>query len=161
VAGLWLFSRIKDKKGIYFETRFFQAYLYIVMKPGKIHRVKNKSMLLLATVMLFKAFLAPAVFIDFKLNQDYISKVLCINRDRPQLDCDGQCILMQKMKSTQDADHPEQSQSSKTQLLEIFSELTALFLPMSFPSVQEEFFPYNESVSVENFSSIFHPPKIS
>src|SRR5690606_23127285 len=127
--------RIKDKKGIYFESRSFEAYLYTVMKPGKFQRVKAKSMLLLATAMLFKAFLAPAVFIDFKLNQDYISKVLCINRDKPQLDCDGQCILMQKMKGTQDADHPEQSQSSKAQLLEIFSEIAPAFQPLDRKSV--------------------------
>src|SRR5690554_5299900 len=130
------------------------------MKPGKIHRVKNKSMLLLATVMLFKAFLAPAVFIDFKLNQDYISKVLCINRDRPQLACDGQCILMQKMKSTQDGDHPEQSQSPKTQLLEIFSELKTVFQPLLLPSMQQDFFTHDEEVSLEAFSEIFHPPKV-
>ena len=118
-------------------------------------------MLLLATVMLFKAFLAPAVFIDFKLNQDYIAKVLCINREKPQLNCDGQCVLMQKMKNTQDADHPEQSRSSKTHLLEIFSELTAVFQPLSFPSAQQDFFTDDEEVSLENFSKIFHPPKIS
>src|SRR5690554_5052384 len=131
------------------------------MKPGKIHRIKNKSMLLLATVMLFKAFLAPAVFIDFKLNQEYITKVLCINREKPQLECGGQCILMQKMKSTQDADHPEQSQSSKAQLLEIFSELPALFQPLSFCFAAQEFFNFNEEVPVENHSKIFHPPQIS
>lgn len=118
-------------------------------------------MLLLATIMLFKAFLAPAVFIDFKLNQDYISKVLCINRDKPELECEGQCVLMQKMKSTQDADHPEQTQGAKSHLLEIFSELTALFQPMSFPSAAEDFFAFDESASLENFSEVFCPPKIS
>lgn len=118
-------------------------------------------MLLLATIMLFKAFLAPAVFIDFKLNQDYISKVLCINRDKPELECEGQCVLMQKMKSTQDADHPEQTQGAKSHLLEIFSELTALFQPMYFPSAAEDFFAFDESASLENFSEVFCPPKIS
>ena len=131
------------------------------MRPGKFQGIKGKSMLILATVMLFKAFLAPAIFIDFKLNQDYIAKVLCINREKPQLECDGQCILMQKMKSTQDADHPEQIQSPKSQLLEIFSELTAVFHPLSFPSVQQDFFTYDEPISLKNFSKIFHPPKIS
>src|SRR5690606_37715172 len=131
------------------------------MKPGKFQRVKAKSMLLLATAMLFKAFLAPAVFIDFKLNQDYISKVLCINRDKPQLDCDGQCVLMQKMKGTQDADHPEQSQGSKAQLLEIVSEIAPAFQPLYFPIVQKIFFTFDEEVLLENFSNIFHPPKIS
>jgi hypothetical protein len=131
------------------------------MKRGNLQGIKNKGMLLLATIMLFKAFLAPAVFIDFKLNQDYIVKVLCINREKPQLECEGQCILMQKMKSTQDHEGPEQSQSPKTQLLEIFSELTSLFQPLSFPSSDQAFFMYDEEVSSENFSRIFHPPKIS
>lgn len=130
------------------------------MKPGRFQRVKAKSMLLLATAMLFKAFLAPAVFIDFKLNQDYISKVLCINRDKPQLDCDGQCVLMQKMKSTQDAG-PEQAQGAKSHLVEIFSELTALFRPLSFSIGQEQFYTFNEWMVLENFSEIFCPPKIS
>src|SRR5690554_6052950 len=131
------------------------------MKPGIIHKVKSKGVLLWATVMLFKAFLAPAVFIDFKLNQEYITKVLCINREKPQLGCDGQCILMQKMKSTQDADHPEQNPGPKSQLLEIFSELPSLFQPLSFCFAAQEFFTSNEDVSVENHSKIFHPPQIS
>jgi hypothetical protein len=152
---------IKDKKGIYFESRCFQAYLYIVMKPGRFHRVKAKSMLLLATAMLFKAFLAPAVFIDFKLNQDYISKVLCINRDKPELECDGHCILMDKMKSTQDADSPEQAQGSQSHLIEIFSDLTALFQPLSFPAGHEQFYTFNDRMVLEGFSEIFCPPKIS
>lgn len=118
-------------------------------------------MLFLATVMLFKAFLAPAVFIDFKLNQDYISKVLCINRDKPELECDGQCILMEKMKSTQEADHPEQTQGAKSHLLEIFSELRALFQPLFFPIGSIDFYAFNEPLSLDNFSEIFCPPKIS
>ena len=152
---------IKDKKGIYFESRCFEAYLYTVMKPGRFHRVKAKSMLLLATAMLFKAFLAPAVFIDFKLNQDYISKVLCINRDKPELECDGHCILMDKMKNTQDADSPEQTQGSQSHLLEIFSDMPALFEPLSFPSGQEQFHTFNGWMVLEGFSEIFCPPKIS
>lgn len=128
------------------------------MEP--VQRIKNKSMLFLATAMLFKAFLAPAVFIDFKLNQDYIAKVLCINRESPQLECNGQCILMQKMKGTQDSDNPEQSQSPKSQLLEIFSNLTVLFQPLAFSSTQGKLFNYMEQVSFKHLSRIFHPPQI-
>jgi hypothetical protein len=131
------------------------------MRHSNFQRMKAKSMLILATVMLFKAFLAPAIFIDFKLNQDYISKVLCINRDKPELECDGQCILMKKMKSTQDSDQPEQTQGAKSHLLEIFSELTALFQPLSFSIGQKQFYTFNEWMVLENFSEIFCPPKIS
>ena|SRR5690606_20090939 len=130
------------------------------MKQGFFNNIKQVCLLLMATAMLFKAFLAPAVFIDFKLNQDYIAKVLCINREKPELECNGQCVLMKKMERTQGSDAPEQNQHSKTHLLEIFSEISIVFQPLSFPSVQEEFFSYHEVVSLEHFSKIFHPPKI-
>jgi hypothetical protein len=129
------------------------------MKPNIFKRIKQNGMQFLATAMLFKAFLAPAVFIDFKLNQDYIAKVLCINREKPQLECNGQCILMEKMKNTQDSENPEQSQSSKSQLLEIFSELTTIFHPLIFPTVEEKFFEYTEQALVSYLSQIFHPPQ--
>lgn len=33
----------------------------------------------------------------FTLRQDWIAETLCVNRDRPELDCDGQCVLMKRM----------------------------------------------------------------
>lgn len=118
-------------------------------------------MLCLATIMLFKAFLAPAIFIDFKLNQEYISKVLCINRDKPELECDGHCVLMDKMKNTQDADHPEQSQGAKSHLIEIFAEIESIFQPLLIFTDKRSFFAFNESAVSDHFYNIFCPPKIS
>src|SRR5690554_4831329 len=131
------------------------------MKPSFFKWIQQKGMLFLATTMLLKAFLAPAIFIDFKLNQDYIAKVLCINREKPQLECNGQCILMKKMEQAQDSNSAEQSQSTKPHLLEIFSELSPLFQPLTSPAVQKEFFTYNDGDSFVLFFSIFQPPKIS
>lgn len=34
----------------------------------------------------------------YHLNKDYIARVLCQNRDKPQLHCDGQCYLAKKLK---------------------------------------------------------------
>ncbi|WNJ18664.1 hypothetical protein [Pontibacter sp. G13] len=34
----------------------------------------------------------------YQVNQTYLSQVLCINKDRPELHCKGKCILMQKLK---------------------------------------------------------------
>lgn len=119
-------------------------------------------MLFLATTMLLKAFLAPVIFIDFKLNQDYITKVLCINREKPQLECNGQCVLMQKMQKAQESDNPEQSQSSKSHLLEMFYEWGNGFSsPMAFTYI-EKFFPeYIEKAVVKHCGSIFHPPRLA
>lgn len=119
-------------------------------------------MLFLATTMLLKAFLAPVIFIDFKLNQDYITKVLCINREKPQLDCNGQCVLMQKMQKAQESNNPEQSQSSKSHLLEMFYEWRNNFNPQITITYIEKHFPvYTEGTHSKYFTSIFHPPRLA
>lgn len=33
----------------------------------------------------------------FLLRQDYIAEVLCVNKDRPELNCDGTCFLHDRM----------------------------------------------------------------
>ena len=33
----------------------------------------------------------------FVLRQDWIAETLCVNRDRPEMDCDGACVLMERM----------------------------------------------------------------
>ncbi|WP_373551688.1 hypothetical protein [Haliscomenobacter sp.] len=38
------------------------------------------------------------VWVWFKANQTFIAKELCINRDRPELTCNGKCFLMIKMR---------------------------------------------------------------
>lgn len=36
-------------------------------------------------------------YVAFKFNQTYISDVFCINKDKPELDCDGKCYLKKKL----------------------------------------------------------------
>ncbi|PKH49706.1 hypothetical protein CXF68_02905 [Tenacibaculum sp. Bg11-29] len=45
-----------------------------------------------------------APFVEYAINYDYISKVLCINKDKPALQCNGKCQLMQKLEKQQDDD---------------------------------------------------------
>jgi hypothetical protein len=37
----------------------------------------------------------------FDLNENYIVSRLCINRDRPQIHCNGKCYLMRKLKQAE------------------------------------------------------------
>jgi hypothetical protein len=43
----------------------------------------------------------------FHVNRDYIARVLCQNRDKPQLNCNGQCYLAKQLKSQQDKQDKE------------------------------------------------------
>ncbi len=46
-----------------------------------------------------------APFVEYAINYDYISKVLCINKDKPATSCKGKCQLMIKLQQKQDDDY--------------------------------------------------------
>jgi hypothetical protein len=46
----------------------------------------------------------------FKLNREYIAKVLCENRKRPELHCDGKCYLAKQLKQQKDKQDKETSE---------------------------------------------------
>ena len=45
----------------------------------------------------------------YNANKAYIARVLCENRNRPQLHCDGKCYLAKKLKAQQDRQDKETS----------------------------------------------------
>ena len=47
--------------------------------------------LLITALLVFRP-VAPVI--DYIFNYDYIADELCVNRDRPELNCNGRCYLM-------------------------------------------------------------------
>lgn len=43
---------------------------------------------------------------EFNIYRSYIAKYLCENRFRPQMHCNGQCVLMKKMAAEEDRSAP-------------------------------------------------------
>jgi hypothetical protein len=37
-------------------------------------------------------------FLTYQINYDYISKVLCVNKDKPKMECNGKCHLKKELK---------------------------------------------------------------
>lgn len=54
----------------------------------------------------YLAFLVRPIlpFIDYNINYDYIAKVLCINKDVPESNCNGKCQLTKELKKTLPSD---------------------------------------------------------
>lgn len=55
--------------------------------------------------------------VEYYTNQDFFAKVLCINKDKPEMACNGKCILMQKLKRV--AAVPEEQTSDSPPLQKI------------------------------------------
>ncbi len=98
-------------------------------------------------------------FIVFKLNQDYISQVFCINKDKPELKCDGKCYL----KKTID----ESKQEKKSKPTPPLPDEKSIVLFYDFAGVPSEtlhaaksnnYFTYLAVILSGRSKDIHHPP---
>ena len=100
--------------------------------------------------------------IEYAVNYDYISKVLCENKAKPMMHCNGKCHLMKELAKASDAEKPISSDKKGTvQAAEIlFFEEIKPFKINSISSFDKE--KINKSYSnlylYFNSSSVFHPP---
>ncbi|CAM1334501.1 hypothetical protein [Tenacibaculum aestuariivivum] len=104
------------------------------------------------------AMLRPvAPFVEYAINYDYISKVLCINKDKPKLQCNGKCQLMKKIEKQQEDDfkslriHMEEYPIGFVQLLTLAQDRLIEI------SRVNQFF-HNEVYSYLFETTTFHPP---
>ncbi|AUD01158.1 hypothetical protein [Spirosoma pollinicola] len=99
----------------------------------------------------------------YHVNKDYIARVLCENRDKPQLHCDGKCYLAKQLKAQQDRQDKETTERvQNTPLLQLFCQAN---LPFQFRSVltvlaSVEFSAYTFPSYVAPMSGPFHPPQV-
>ncbi len=109
--------------------------------------------------MMLQSLTMPLVYLDFKLRQDYIAKVLCINREKPEMHCNGQCILMQKLKKAKQTEQSQENQTHHKQTFETFCEPLFDFHTFGLLIEKEALIAYEGLFLSQFFSDIFHPPQ--
>ncbi len=100
------------------------------------------------------------VYIGFEANQKYIAAKLCVNRDKPQLHCNGRCYLMKKLKQAQDKEQKQERQSQQIQLQVVFIETPISFHRYAFAGIKLHV-PFSTGMVKSIKNSIFHPPQAS
>jgi hypothetical protein len=72
---------------------------------------------ILAYFLVFSLFTANCtqlfVYAGFELNQKYIATELCVNRDKPQLHCNGKCYLMRKLKQAEQKEKAHENENQR------------------------------------------------
>lgn len=64
----------------------------------------------------------------YKVNKEYITRVLCQNRDKPELHCDGKCYLAKKLKEQQQKQDQQTSDRVESiPMLQLFASPIASF----------------------------------
>jgi hypothetical protein len=102
------------------------------------------------------------VFAGFEMNESYIAKELCINKNKPALRCNGKCYLMNKLKQAQDKEQKQEQQFQKVQLQmqEAIVALPFVFKQYSIAAINFRV-PLNTGMPVARVNAIFHPPQLS
>jgi len=116
--------------------------------------------------LLFVATLLPAVsqwgtIAYYQINKAYIARVLCENRSKPELHCDGKCFLAKKLKATQDKqDRETTNRVQNLPMLSLFcNDLTRFsFGPPIAPVTGTSCFVYRLTAYCAPLAPVFHPP---
>lgn len=99
----------------------------------------------------------------FHLNRDYIAKVLCENRQRPELKCNGKCYLARKLKEQEDnKDKETTNQVQNLPVLQLFAQpVTAFQFSADLLHLKEKpgFF-FQLTVYLSPASRLLRPPRI-
>ena len=97
----------------------------------------------------------------YQINKAYITRVLCQNRDKPQLHCNGQCYLAKKLKEQQEKQDQKTSERVESiPLLQLLATPVAFieFLPTHFSKHRQLTFSYHLASYQAPLSILVPPP---
>ena len=116
----------------------------------------------LSLAMVVKSFVVPFICLDYEIRKDFIIKNYCVNKNRPELHCDGKCFLAKKIQTQTEKEEQSALQNFIYKLLEINTfESRNQF---DFDNVVEikdcsvKNYLLAEKNTLEFSSSVFHPP---
>lgn len=90
--------------------------------------MKNALVYLLLLAILLPTISQWGTLAYYQVNRDYIARVLCENRDKPELHCDGQCYLAKQLKARQDKQDKETTARVQNMpLLQLFCQVNLTF----------------------------------
>ena len=119
----------------------------------------KKIIFLLALFMLLKPVLPV---IDYVVNYEYISKVLCVNKATPKLQCNGKCHLMKELAKSSENEAPISSNkkmaSQQFEILFLEEIKSFKITPIYLLETQKTTDNYSNLYSRLSSFSVFHPP---
>ena len=120
--------------------------------------MKIFATIFLTSIIFVQTFSTYFIKADFYLNQSYIAKNLCVNRDMPMMHCNGKCYLAKKITEQEKKDSSPISKTEKFDV-QLFFLPETLLLKNTFSIILKHQYIIKEENLVSSFpTSIFHPP---
>lgn len=129
--------------------------------------IKKSVIVLFAVIICAQAVIQTLIMIDWKVNQDFITARYCVNKNKPELKCNGQCQLAKKLRKVENEINLLDSKG-KNQSKKVFKLKLNEFIGMqnqnllsfhSTTTINSDFFDLRKSNYSCNFNNqIEHPP---
>lgn len=116
------------------------------------------SYLLLLT-MVIHASSQFAIVADYLINSEFITNVFCVNKEKPEMKCNGKCHLAKQLKKDEEKKSSGMAKSTEIQLIlqqtspQVVTEKTILLSTFT-----KDHFGYQELISTHEMTGVFHPP---
>lgn len=118
-----------------------------------------KTYLVLLSLLLLAKPVLPLV--EYAVNYEYISKVLCINKEKPAMHCNGKCHLMKELAKASENEKPLSDKKVTAHESEtlFFQEIKDCFTAVLFTVTQpKNNSHYHNLYAYLNSTAAFHPP---
>lgn len=101
------------------------------------------------------------VMFEFYLNQKYIANNVCVNRDKPQMHCNGKCLLNKQLNAEEkkEQDNPERRAETKSEIFYADALITSIN-PAFKTIVITHYTPLSIGTPIDAAAVIFHPPTV-
>lgn len=118
--------------------------------------VKKYITLLYIPIILVSSINLPLVYLEFELNKGYITKVLCIDRDKPVNVCSGSCFLKKRLEKEATNNTKPDSKTKRLAFAMFYQNIKAVIVPKH---KQNTLLEYSDIQYCFLYSkSVFHPP---
>lgn len=125
--------------------------------------MKNQFFGILFYLLYLLAMIRPIIpVIEYHANYDYIATVLCENRDRPYLECNGKCYLEKQLDKVNHTNHEHKSNIPQINFDDYPISLLGQY---TFELNEEDSFIFNNQalnpshIKKNYLSSVFKPPQ--
>lgn len=124
--------------------------------------MKSIFSIFLLTLYLSTIFSSFIPYVEYVFNYDYISKVLCINKEEPKKNCNGKCYLKKQILKVENVKNPNNENSLPS--IEIENKLSPAIIAKTNLESELNFidkgkiFTLHVFYSLEFYCNIFRPP---
>lgn len=122
--------------------------------------MKYFAVILLFVALTIVLFTKTIVWVYYQYNIEYIKKELCVNKNKPRMNCNGKCYLAKQIKKAESVpvDLPQHIKELKEAVWFIETIVKDIF--KTFGTIKKSYFEKSDKLNSLYEFKIFTPPKL-